>query len=102
MRLKLSVSQGNIEIVMWSHKLPSSSLHNQKYLADTYVDMMNFKQPTNQSAMEYTQTLRTRPLRCIRVYGKYRLKGKIIEGLRQSIQESLESYWAKTKSAYIQ
>lgn len=50
-------------------------------------NIMNFKQPTDQGALEYTQALWTKAIRRGPVYDEYRLKGTFIEELRESIRQ---------------
>lgn len=64
-------------------------------------DIINFKQPTGQSAVEFAKALWTRALCCSLIYQKYLLEGTFIEGLRQSVQPSVQSYRPKNKSSSL-
>lgn len=68
-------------------------------IAEDNMDIVNFKQPVGQSAVEYPQALWTEALRGGPVFDEYHLKAEFIKGLKHSIWQSVRSYWAKNKSA---
>lgn len=51
-------------------------------IAEVDADIINYKQPKDLHAVDYSQALWTEALRRGRVYEEYRLKGTSIEGLR--------------------
>lgn len=68
-------------------------------IVDNDMDIMNFKHPNGQSALEYKQALWTKDLLCRPVYDDtYRFKATFSEGLRQSIRQRFRSAWAKNRS----
>lgn len=50
---------------------------------------MNFKQPDTMSQVEQVEALWTRALRCVPVHEEYFLKGMLLQGLKQSILQSV-------------
>lgn len=57
-------------------------------IAEGDMDIINFKMPAGQSAVEYVQALWGTALRCRPVYDKYRLKETFSEVLRQKMSQS--------------
>lgn len=62
-------------------------------VSETDASMMQFTQPLNKLATEYSEALWNNALRCERVNDEYVLKGVLIEGLLESIRHTMHSYW---------
>lgn len=65
------------------------------------VDLMNFKKLGAQSAVEYTQVLWTKTLRCRPVCNEHSLKVTFIEGPIMSTGQSVQNYSAKIDLASL-
>lgn len=70
-------------------------------IAETDVAMMPFTQPSNKSPTKYDEAPCNVVLRCNQVYDEYVLKSKIIEGLSESIHQSMRSYWGSKDNAAV-
>lgn len=66
------------------------------------MDIMNFKKPAGQTAMECAQALWAKALRCRPVYGRYLLMGTFIEGFKFSIRQRAQGYFANNRSGSLQ
>lgn len=63
---------------------------------------MNSKQPRVQSAAKYAQVLSGKALRFGQLYEEYRFQEALTRSLRQSVGQTVRSYWAKNKSSFLQ
>lgn len=74
----------------------------QKLLNFSNLQLPNLLVICKHLAVEYAQTLLTNALRCGPVHDKKGLKDTFIEGLKQSVRQSILRCWAAKKSASLQ
>lgn len=70
-------------------------------ITETGADMMNFTQTMSKLRKEYAEAHENRGLRYERVYDVYILKEIFIEGLPESIRQSMRSYWGSKIRARV-
>lgn len=68
-------------------------------ISEASMEMINFKQSTDQSALKYTHEFWKKLLRCRALYIEFRPKGTFIKVLRPSILQSVSIYLVENKSA---
>ena len=70
-------------------------------IAEAVSDINNLKQKDKQTAAAYADALLTRAYRCGRVYNESRLRGIFVEGVHDSLQQSMREYWGRQKNATL-
>jgi len=71
-------------------------------IAEADAEINRYRQPDRMSPPDYAHNLWTKALRCGTVYDEDRLKGIFIEGLHESICQSVRNYWSKNGDADLQ
>lgn len=93
----LSQARQESKLTSYDQAVNSRNIRNRQHHSKADMEKINFKQPAGQNTIEYAQDLWTKALRYRPIFGEYRLKGTVIEGLKQSIRKSVGIYWAKNK-----
>lgn len=72
------------------------------FMAETEVDMANFKQPEGMFSVPYSQVLLEKALHCGHLYDELRLKEVFVEGLHDSIRFLIRPYWSAHKDVNLE
>jgi len=71
-------------------------------IAEADAEISRYRQPDRMSPQDYAHNLWTKALKCGTVHDEDRLKGIFIEGLHESIRQSVRNYWSKNGDADLQ
>lgn len=70
-------------------------------IAENDAEIMRFSQPLSNTQIKYAELFGANAIRCDRMSEEYVLNNKLIEGLQDSIQQIMHSFWAWKKHATV-
>lgn len=82
-----------------NHLLQTNATHD--VIAETGMDLQNFKRYPSMPSNDYKKVLPTKAVRCNQVYTEDTLHGIIVEGLPDFICNSMRPYWTSNNSSTL-